>query len=140
MGVKIKDYKSLGQLKISEPEIVKKGWGHEVIIHNDEDYCGKVLHFNKGAEFSMHYHGIKKETWYIASGSITLKTIDTINATEEETKLFAGSVIYVPRYIPHKIIVIEECDIFEVSTQHFDSDSYRIQKGDSQNKKTENED
>lgn len=28
---------------------VEKGWGHEVIIVNNELYCGKILHFNKGA-------------------------------------------------------------------------------------------
>lgn len=33
---------------------------------------------------------------------------------------------------PHQIIALEEGDIFEVSTPHFDSDSYRVGKGDSQ--------
>lgn len=36
---------------------------------------------------------------------------------------------------PHQIICIEEGDIFEVSTHHVDSDSYRVMKGDSQCKK-----
>ena len=34
---------------------------------------------------------------------------------------------------PHQVICIEEGDIFEVSTTHYDSDSYRVFKGDSQN-------
>ena len=34
---------------------------------------------------------------------------------------------------PHQIICEEEGDIFEVSTTHSDSDSYRVFKGDSQN-------
>jgi hypothetical protein len=33
---------------------------------------------------------------------------------------------------PHQIICEEEGDIFEVSTTHYDSDSYRVLKGDSQ--------
>ena len=33
---------------------------------------------------------------------------------------------------PNQIICLKEEDIFEVSTTHFDSDSYRVGKGDSQ--------
>jgi len=28
------------------------------------------------------------------------------------------------------MIALEDCELFEFSTQHFDEDSYRIQKGD----------
>ena len=27
---------------------VKKGWGKEIIIENNDQYCGKLLIFNKG--------------------------------------------------------------------------------------------
>ena len=30
---------------IVKPKIVKKGWGEEIWIHNDEEYCGKILRF-----------------------------------------------------------------------------------------------
>ena len=33
---------------------------------------------------------------------------------------------------PHQIICLEEGDVFEVSTTHYDSDCYRVMKGDSQ--------
>jgi hypothetical protein len=32
--------------------------------------------------------------------------------------------------MPHQLYAMEEGEIIEVSTQHFDSDSYRIYKGD----------
>jgi len=44
---------------------VPKGWGEEIIICNHELYCGKLLRFKQGAKFSMHYHMIKDETWYV---------------------------------------------------------------------------
>jgi len=44
---------------------VPKGWGHELILVNNEKYCGKILFFKKGCKFSMHYHMIKQETWYV---------------------------------------------------------------------------
>jgi len=37
-------------------EIVEKGWGKEIIFVNNPEYCGKILCFDKGKKFSMHYH------------------------------------------------------------------------------------
>jgi mannose-6-phosphate isomerase-like protein (cupin superfamily) len=111
---------------------VEKGWGHEVIIVNNDLYCGKILHFNKGAKFSMHFHLKKKETWYVASGSFLFRWINTRNADVIEETLGVGDTITNEVGEPHQIIALEEGDIFEVSTKHFDSDSYRVGKGDSQ--------
>ncbi len=44
---------------------VPKGWGGEIVIVNNDLYCGKILVFNSGCQFSMHYHLIKQETWYV---------------------------------------------------------------------------
>jgi mannose-6-phosphate isomerase-like protein (cupin superfamily) len=117
-------------------EFVPKGWGHELIIENNEKYCGKILHFKEGGKFSMHFHLLKQETWYVQSGIYKFLYIDTTNADLKEMELVKGDII--TNYIgqPHQIICIEEGDIFEVSTQHFDSDSYRVFKGDSQNKQS----
>ena len=41
-------------------QIVPKGWGKEIIFVNNDDYCGKILCFDKGKKFSMHYHLKKK--------------------------------------------------------------------------------
>ena len=30
------------------PNRVEKEWGYELIIHNDEKYCGKILFIKKG--------------------------------------------------------------------------------------------
>jgi mannose-6-phosphate isomerase-like protein (cupin superfamily) len=118
--------------KKQKSQIVKKGWGHEVIFVNNENYCGKILHFNKGAKFSMHYHLIKKETWFVSSGKFTFKYINTKTADIVTELLNKGDIITNEIGEPHQIICDEEGDIFEVSTTHHDSDSYRIFKGDSQ--------
>jgi mannose-6-phosphate isomerase-like protein (cupin superfamily) len=118
--------------KKQKSEIVKKGWGHEVIFVNNDKYCGKVLHFNKDAKFSMHYHLVKKETWYVTSGKFIFKYINTQTADIISEFLESGDVITNEIGEPHQIICIEEGDIFEVSTTHYDTDSYRILKGDSQ--------
>ncbi len=111
---------------------MQKGWGHEIIFINNDKYCGKILHFKKDAKFSMHYHLIKKETWYVSSGKFIFKYINTKNADIISDILEQGDVITNEIGEPHQIVCLEEGDIFEVSTQHFDSDSYRVMKGDSQ--------
>lgn len=114
-------------------EVVQKKWGKEIIFHNDEDYCGKILVFRKYGKFSMHYHLKKKESWYVNKGSLILRFIDTATAERRQLTLTQGATWYIPQGYPHQLEAIEDSEVFEVSTQHFDDDSYRIEKGDSQN-------
>ena len=41
-----------------------------------------------------------------------------------------GDNFHVYRGLRHQMIAIEDTELFEFSTQHFDEDSYRILKGD----------
>lgn len=126
--------KKISIVKINDLEdgIVPKAWGEELIFHNDEDYCGKLLRFTGGSRFSFHYHLKKSETWLVHSGEFELKYIDPEDATEHFTILNAGNIIEIPQGQPHQLFARTNGEIFEVSTQHFDDDSYRIRKGDSQ--------
>ena len=109
---------------------IAKGWGHELIIHNSEKYCGKILVFKTGCKFSMHYHLIKQETWYVNKGTFIYRWIDTEKGIEHSTHLKPGDVVTQYPGTPHQLKALEDGEIFEVSTQHFDTDSYRIWKGD----------
>jgi quercetin dioxygenase-like cupin family protein len=108
---------------------VPKGWGHEIIIVNNEKYCGKILVFKEGCKFSMHYHIIKQETWYVNKGQFLFHWIETETAQKMSKRLIVGDVVTIPTGLPHQLIAEEDGEIFEISTQHFDSDSYRIEKG-----------
>jgi mannose-6-phosphate isomerase-like protein (cupin superfamily) len=112
-----------------QPEIVKKGWGKETIFVNNDEYCGKILSFEKGKKFSMHYHLKKKETWYVSKGSFILIWIETGNGISHVEYLNVGDIITNERGEPHQLIALEESDVFEVSTKHYDDDSYRLWKG-----------
>jgi quercetin dioxygenase-like cupin family protein len=111
---------------------VPKAWGEEIILHNGNDYCGKLLCFRKGGKFSLHFHSLKTETWYVNKGMFELITIDTRIAAKQHINLVEGDIIQVEKNTPHQLIALEEGEIFEVSTPHYDDDSYRIEKGDSQ--------
>jgi mannose-6-phosphate isomerase-like protein (cupin superfamily) len=111
-------------------EIVEKGWGKEIIFVNNPEYCGKILCFHKNKRFSMHYHLQKKETWYVAKGRFILHWIDTATGVSYSEYLDVGDVITNERGEPHQLIALEDSEVFEVSTRHYDEDSYRIHKGD----------
>jgi len=115
-------------VKIQHPKRVEKKWGYELWIHNDIDYCGKLLIFTKsGNKFSMHYHMIKDETWYVQKGAFQFDWIDTENGERCYTQIQEGDVIEIKKGLPHQLTALsEEAIVFEVSTQHFDEDSYRI--------------
>ena len=125
MGHKIKP-------EVCEGCKVPKGWGEELIIENNEMYCGKLLKFKKGCKFSMHYHLIKDETWYVNKGEFIYRWIDTESAETIEQKLKVGDVVRQRVGQPHQLIALTDGEVFEVSTQHFDEDSYRVIKGDTQ--------
>jgi mannose-6-phosphate isomerase-like protein (cupin superfamily) len=115
-------------VKIQTPKRVEKKWGHELWIHNDSQYCGKLLVFNhSGNKFSMHYHMLKNETWYVQEGAFQFDWIDTESAERCYTQLQKGDVVYIEKGLPHQLTALTDNSIvFEVSTQHFDEDSYRI--------------
>lgn len=115
-------------VKIQTPKRVEKKWGHELWIHNDTDYCGKLLVFTKsGNKFSMHYHMIKDETWYVQKGAFQFDWIDTENGERCYTQIQEGDVIEIKKGLPHQLTaLIDGATIFEVSTEHFNEDSYRI--------------
>jgi quercetin dioxygenase-like cupin family protein len=47
-----------------------------------------------------------------------------------ERVLGPGDNFHVFRGLRHQMEAVEDTELFEFSTQHFDSDSYRIIKGD----------
>lgn len=112
-------------------KFVPKGWGFEKWIVNCEEYCGKLLYFVKGKKCSWHYHIKKDEVFYIQSGKILLKysNCDDINEATELI-LERGDRFHVPRYLRHQMYALEDTELFEFSTQHFDEDSHRVIKGD----------
>jgi mannose-6-phosphate isomerase-like protein (cupin superfamily) len=110
---------------------VPKGWGHEKWIVNRDDYCGKLLFMNKGKKLSWHYHEKKTETFYINKGSVLLYygTSDNMNAAIMQ-ELYVGDIFHVPTGLRHRLLALEDAEIFEFSTHHEDSDSIRVEKGD----------
>ena len=119
-------------IEFKNPEIHPKAWGREVWIVNNDLYCGKILVIKEGKQFSLHFHMKKHETWFIRKGILLLEYFD-LSIGENITKtLYPNDVIVIPPGNPHRLTAIHDSEIFEISTSHFESDSYRIALGDSQ--------
>lgn len=109
---------------VKDMTFVEKRWGHELWICNSEKYCGKRLYINKGSWLSYHHHVLKDEVLYLESGKIFMSYgVDEINVTTIEMK--PGEAFHVEPNLKHQMYAVEDAVIFEFSTQHFDSDSYR---------------
>jgi len=111
---------------------IEKGWGSELIWATNDKYCGKLLRFKKDSKFSMHFHSVKDETWYVLSGKFEVKYIMTQNAAVNSQILEVGSVWRNEPLEPHQVICLEEGTIIEVSTPDSVEDNYRVFPGDSQ--------
>lgn len=115
----------------TEIKFVPKGWGFEKWIVNKDEYCGKILYFVKGKKCSWHFHKLKDETFYIQSGRVRVHYSFNDEFQDSESKyLGPGDSFHIPKGLKHQIIALEDTELFEFSTQHFDEDSYRITKGD----------
>ena len=112
-------------------EKIQKGWGYELVIVNNKGYCGKILCINKGKHTSWHYHKLKNETFYLESGK--LKIYYGTHKDIKKAKILImnpGDKFSVPEGLIHRIYGIKKSKLYEFSTTHYDSDSYRIHKGD----------
>tara|TARA_R110000824_G_scaffold249529_2_gene438441 strand:+ start:51 stop:407 length:357 start_codon:yes stop_codon:yes gene_type:complete len=112
-------------------KFVSKGWGFEKWIVNCEQYCGKLLYFVKGKKCSWHFHKLKDEVFYIQSGRILLRYSEEDDIESAKTiMLEKGDRFHVYVGLRHQMLALEDTELFEFSTQHFDSDSYRVIRGD----------
>jgi mannose-6-phosphate isomerase-like protein (cupin superfamily) len=64
---------------------------------------------------------------FICHNTFSLKC--KLNLYKNSKFLVTGDVVTIPRGMPHQLEAVDDGEIFEISTQHFDTDSYRIEKG-----------
>lgn len=120
-------------MSLARPPVrmVPKGWGREVWIANGEHYCGKILEIQKGRKCSLHFHRLKHESLYLRTGRLLVRIKASAEATKiDEFFLEPGQCMDVPVGLVRQMEALEDAELFEFSTQHFDSDSHRLVGGD----------
>ena len=106
---------------------VEKPWGYELIWAKTDDYVGKILHIKKGHKLSLQYHEQKEETILVSKGQM-LFLFENEKGEMEEIPLQSGEAHHVPPGKKHRMIAVEDCDVFEVSTPQLD-DVVRLEDG-----------
>src|SRR5437588_8452719 len=91
---------------------VDKGWGYELWIVN-KDYCGKLLHFEKGKKCSWHYHQLKDEIFYLHSGQLRVRFSQGDDLTSADSVvLLPGISFAVLPGLRHQMEAEEDSDLF----------------------------
>jgi mannose-6-phosphate isomerase-like protein (cupin superfamily) len=100
-------------------KIVKKVWGSEKWIVNNEHYCGKMMILNTGWRCSLHYHKIKHETFYILEGEVLMEY------DGQSVIMKPGDAQTIEPGKKHRFTGLKWSVIMEFSTTHDDLDVYR---------------
>lgn len=103
----------------SEIKRVEKPWGYELIFAKTKDYVGKILHVKKGHQLSLQYHQEKEETIYLQSGRLKF-VFEEKKGELKDVDMRPGDAHHIPPQRQHRMIALEDCDIFEVSTPQLD--------------------
>lgn len=106
--------------------LVQKEWGGEIHIVNHDDYCLKYLFFFEGMQFSHHYHILKKELWHCICGEF--ECVLQYNGCKKYLTLGHGEQLEVNRGVIHQLQAKCNSVLVEVSTRHFNEDSFRVMK------------
>jgi len=133
-----------------------KGWGYELWPANSPLYCMKILHVDEGKKCSIHFHRKKHETFYPVGGLVSLEfwpevddsllenpeSFERLSSDERKKFLLSKKECFlsasrpnsfvIPPLLPHRFTGMDSfgSELLEVSTQHFEEDSYRILRGD----------
>ena len=107
---------------------VEKPWGHELIWAVTDRYVGKVLHIKKGEQLSLQYHVAKDETVMVWTGRMRFEHFAE-GQPPQFTDMGPGEAFHVTPGLRHRMIALEDTEVFEVSTTELDdvvrlADSY----------------
>jgi len=117
---------------------VDKGWGFEIVWSNNEQYCGKLLVFDKvGSKTSLVFHKDKQKSWFVNAGKFKVTYIDTQTGEVKEAILEEGKTADFAAFSPHRLEALEANSIiFEVGTPDHAEDRFRLTPGDTQTKQS----
>jgi mannose-6-phosphate isomerase-like protein (cupin superfamily) len=98
---------------------VEKPWGHEIIWAETDRYVGKILHIKAGERLSLQYHQRKMETIRVERGRMTFEFFRE-GEPPAQRQLGPGESFHIDPGLRHRMIAIEDTDVYEVSTPDLD--------------------
>lgn len=103
-------------------------WGTEVIWANKENYCGKILVFEKSnSRTALHFHKNINKSWFVNAGSFQITWVDTAEGNSYAKELPEGSTFDVPALMPVMLESLQANSVMaEVSNGSDTEDYYRL--------------
>jgi len=98
---------------------VEKPWGHELIWAETDRYVGKVLHIRAGERLSLQFHWQKDETVMVWHGRMRFEHFAEGEAPKA-VELGPGEAFRITPGLRHRMVALEDTDVFEVSTPELD--------------------
>ena len=95
----------------------KRPWGSFTRLTNNEPSTVKILHVNKGEEFSLQYHTHRKEFWKVIKGNPQVTVGDKTLIAKE------GEEFTIEPHTNHRISApTDDVAVLEISRGQFDED------------------
>lgn len=104
------------------PIRIDKAWGYEEVVANEAEYCLKRLVIQPKKKCSLHFHRVKKETFFVQSGLVRLEQKPNLDELLKPNE----SRVILP-LTPHRFSSVHGAVLLEVSTHHSDDDVVRIE-------------
>lgn len=110
--------------------ITPKLWGHETLIINTPEYCGKVLTVVPGFQCSLHLHEVKDETFLVVSGVLVVEYYPDGDPEDRRVvELGEGASLRLTPGTPHRFWSGEDgASFIEFSTHDSPEDSIRLEE------------
>jgi len=103
--------------------VTTKPWGREVLWARTPEYAAKMLHIDEGHALSMQYHREKRETLYVAQGTVSVESriVGTDVLETWRDLFFEGQAFHVEPLTIHRIASVNgPAVLVEVSTPELD--------------------
>lgn len=113
-------------------ENMQTEYGIDVTWADKENYCGKILVFEKkGSKMHFHFHKDTKKSWFINAGSFIIRCIDTSSGKMVTHPLQEGAVFDVEALQPVSLEVTSQGGtVLQVSTKNEKHDTFIITPAD----------
>ncbi len=104
--------------RIKHFAITQKPWGRELLIEKTDKYAFKEILMVQGTRCSLQSHERKSETIYVDTGKIELEIV--AQGKSHFDVYGPGEAYSIPPGVIHRVKVLEDCRLFEVSTPELD--------------------
>jgi mannose-6-phosphate isomerase len=109
---------------ITEPILIDKPWGSELILERNERFVVKRIFISAGSRTSLQSHELKREWVRVEEGTVEITMGPDVHGLEVRT-FTAGAVYRVAPTVVHRVHAIEDSYIFEVASPPTDEDIRR---------------